>query len=184
MIGKREQSRPQCQQMAREVSAVHRRNVERWQRLQRLRVVPVVEVTLVPFQGCHRVECIRRALDELSGRNVAEVVRGQIREQRKPHVGRGRAMRNHGNRMLLIVIRWQPVIFRTDEGLEERPGLARNLLQKNDLVGRQPCFTAGERPADPPGDGGARQARGTKSAPPLPARPALMPPDRPPRQWR
>ena len=80
LIGKCEQTRPQCQQMSREVPAVHRRNVERCQRFQRLRVVSVVEVASVPFQGFHRAECIRRALDELSGRDVAEVVRGQIRE--------------------------------------------------------------------------------------------------------
>ena len=61
-------------------------------------------------------------------------------------------MRDHGDGMLLKIVRWQPVIVRADEGLEECPGLARNLLQKNDLLGRQPGFTALEWPADPPGD--------------------------------
>ena len=76
LIGEREQTRPQCQQMARKVSAVHRRHIGRQQRFQRLRVVPVVEVASVTFQPFHRVEGIRRAFDELSGRHVAEVVRG------------------------------------------------------------------------------------------------------------
>ena len=143
--------------MTREVPAVHRRNVGGVQRFQRLRVVPVVEVAAVPFHGLHRAQCTRRALDELSGRNVTEVVRGQIREQRQPHVGRRRAVRHHGTAILLIVIRRQPMIFRADEGLEERPGLARKLAQEEGLVGRQPGFTAGERPADPPGDGGRDQ---------------------------
>ena len=137
LIGKCEQTRPQCQQMARKVSAVHRRDVGRQQRFQRLRVVPVVEVASVPFQRFHRVERVRRALDELSGRNVAEVVRGQICEQRKSHIGRRRAMRDHGNGMLLIVIRRQPMIVRTDERLEERPGLSGKLPEKDGLVGRQ-----------------------------------------------
>ena len=86
--------------------------------------------------------------------NVAEVVRGQIREQRQSHVGRRGAMRDRGDRMLLIVVRRQPVVFRADEGFEERPGLARNLPEKKDLIGRQPRFAARERPADPPGDRG------------------------------
>ena len=137
LIREREQTRPQCQQMAREVPAVHRRDIGRQQRFQRLRVVPVVEVASVPFQRFHRVERIRRALDELSGRNIAEVVRGQIREQRQSHVGRRRAMRDHGNGMLLIVIRRQPMIFRTDEGLEERPGLSGKLPEKDSLAASQ-----------------------------------------------
>ena len=81
MIGKSEQTRPQCQQMACEVPAVHRRNVEGQQWFQRLRIIPVVEVALVSFQGFHGVECLRRTFDELSGRKVAEVIRGQIRQQ-------------------------------------------------------------------------------------------------------
>ena len=46
VVGQRQQARPQRQQVAGEVAAVHRRDVERRQRLQRLRVVPVVEVAL------------------------------------------------------------------------------------------------------------------------------------------
>ena len=122
--------------MACKVPAVHRRNVGRLQWFQRLRVVPVVEVAPVPLQGLHRVECIRRPVDELSDRNVAEVVSGQIRKERKPHVGRRRAMPDHGNGMLLIVIRGQPVIFRSDESLEERPGLSGKLPEKEGLVSR------------------------------------------------
>ncbi len=33
----------------------------------------------------------------------------------------GDAMRNNGSRMLLVVIRRQPMIIRADEGFEERP---------------------------------------------------------------
>src|SRR6185312_12037457 len=42
-----EQARAQGQQVAGEVAAVHRRDVQRRQRLQGLRVVPVVEVAAV-----------------------------------------------------------------------------------------------------------------------------------------
>ena len=46
------------------------------------------------------------------------------------------------------------MIFRADEGFEERPGFPGKLPQKEGLIRRQPCFAAGERPADPPGDSG------------------------------
>ena len=150
--GSGEQPLPQCQQMAGKVSAVHGRDVEGWQRLQGLRVIPVVEVASVTFQCFHRLECICRALDELSRRDVAEVVGGQICEKGQAHVGRRRAMRDDGSGMLLKIVRGQKVVFRADEGFEKRPGLAGKLPEKGGLVSRQPCFAAGKRPADPPGD--------------------------------
>ena len=115
---------------------------KREQRLQRLRVIPVVEVAPVPIQGFHCSQCILRALDELSGRKVAEVVRGQIRKQRKSHVGRRRAMRDHGSAILLIVIRRQPVVLRADECLKEGPGFSGKLSEKKELAGGQSCFSA------------------------------------------
>src|SRR5665647_2535098 len=42
-------------------------------------------------------------------------------------------MRNRCAAILLIVIRRQPMIFRADKGLEECPGLARKLAQKDGL---------------------------------------------------
>src|SRR3990170_6391354 len=139
--------------MSSKIPTVHRRNVGGEQWFQRLRVVPVVEVAPVPFQSFHCVECIRRAFDELSCRNVAKVVSGQICEQGKSHVSRRRAMCDPGNGMLLIVIRRQPMIFRACERFEERPGLSGNLTEKAGLFVRQLCYTASERPADPPDDG-------------------------------
>ena len=48
-------------------------------------------------------------------------------------------MCDHGNGMLLIVIRRQPMIFRADERLEECPRLSGKLPKKDGLVSRQPC---------------------------------------------
>ena len=59
---------------------------------------------------------------------------GQIRQQRKSHVRRRRAMRDNGGRVLLIVIRRQPIVLRADEGLEEGPGFSGKLLEKDGLV--------------------------------------------------
>ena len=42
------------QQMAREIAAVDGRDVERLEWLQRLRVVPVIEVAAVPLEAMHR----------------------------------------------------------------------------------------------------------------------------------
>ena len=71
LIGKCEQTRPQCQQIGREVPAVHRRDVRGWQRFQRQSIIPVVEVALVAFHGFHSAEGISRALNELPGRKCS-----------------------------------------------------------------------------------------------------------------
>ena len=125
-VGKREQPRAQGQQVAGEVAAVDRRDVERRQRLERSRVVPVVEVARGGAPGsasCRaRSRCARSAAPAVM---IAEVVRRQVRQQREAHVGRRGAVRDDRDRMLLVVVRRQPVVLRADEGLEERPGLAR-----------------------------------------------------------
>jgi hypothetical protein len=43
-------------------------------------------------------------------------------------------MRDDGDRLLLVVVGRQPVILRTDEGLEECPGLAGRGAQESDLI--------------------------------------------------
>ena len=72
-----------------------------------------------------------------------------------------------------IVVGRQPVVLGADERLEERPGLAGELPEK-DASGRavSRASRAGERPADPPGDGGRERTRGPGGARPPPAPPA------------
>src|SRR2546430_17063771 len=98
------------------------------------------------------MERLRRAFNELSSRNVTEVIRGQVGEQRESHIGRRSPMRDHGNGMFLIVVRRKPMILRTDELLEERPGLSGKLPEKDSLVSRQISFAPSDRLADPPRD--------------------------------
>ena len=135
VVGKRDEARPQGQQMTREVPAVHRRDIERRQRLQRsaCRTSCRNAPRAVPCAAIVRKR-IRRALEQLSGRDVAEVVGRQIRQQRKSHVRRRGAMRDGGDRMFLAVVRRQPVVVRTDERLEERPGPSRELPEEERLV--------------------------------------------------
>ena len=149
-VGDGEKSRPQGQQVPCQVAAVHGRDVGRQQRLERPGVVPVVEVAPVPLQRAHRGQRIGRALDQSAGRNVAEVVRRQIREQRKPHVGRRGAVCHPGGGLLLIIVGRQPMIFRADECLEERPRPACTFPQEDGLAGRQAGCAVSERPAHPP----------------------------------
>ena len=176
VVGKRRESGPQRHQVTGEIAAVHRRDIQRRQRLARLRVVPVVEMTLVSLEGRHRAHGVRRAQQELAGRDVAEIVGGEIRKQREPHVRRRRAVRDHRDRMLLLVVRRQPLVVGTDERLEERPGPARERSQKDDLLGSEARF-ARARAAGSPSTrcrGNEPQQRG--SARRSPARPNPMRP--------
>ena len=74
-VAKGRQSGSQSHQVAHEVPAVHRRDIERDERQSRLGVVPVIEVASMALQRFHCPECVRRAHDESSGRHVTEVVR-------------------------------------------------------------------------------------------------------------
>ncbi len=153
MIRQFEQSRPQCQQMPREVPAVNGRNVQRRQWFQGVCVVPVEKVTAVSFQSFHCAERVGRAIDESSGGNGPEVVRAQVRQQRKPHVGRRCAVGCHCDGVFLMVIRRKPMIFRADECLEKRPSFPGKLSQESNLVRRQARFATDARQTDPPCDG-------------------------------
>jgi hypothetical protein len=120
-IGQGQQPGAQRHEVPGQVAAVHGRNVARRQRLERARVVPVEEVPLVALHRAHRREGIGGALDQLARRDVAEVVRREVRQQRKSHVGGRRAMRDGRDRMLLPVVRGKPVVLGADEGVEEGP---------------------------------------------------------------
>ena len=111
----------------------------------------------VALECRHGRERVCRALDELAGLDVAEVVGRQIGQQSEPHVGRRSAVRDHRYRMFLEVVRRQPMIFGADEGFEKCPRPARQFLQEDNLLVAEFCFAAYQRPADPPRDGRRRQ---------------------------
>src|SRR3979411_263764 len=120
--------------MARKVPAVHGRDVARSQRRQGLGVVPVVEVAAMAFECLHRMQRVGGSFDELAARDVAEVTRRHIGEERQPHCGGRRAMSYDRDRVLLKVVWRQPMIVGTDKGFEESPGPACGLPQKKYLV--------------------------------------------------
>ncbi len=143
--------------MAGQIAAVHRRDVSRVQRAQGLRVVPVVKVAAMAFQAGHAGQAVGGAFEQLPGRDVAEIVRRQIGQQRQPHIGRRGAMRQRGGAVFLVIVRRQPVVIRADESLEISPGLARDAAKIVRLFGAQARHAARQRQAEPPGDGGGEQ---------------------------
>ena len=154
VVDKRREPRTQGQQMACEVPTVHGRNIARSERQSRLGVVPVVEVPAMPLQRFHSAQCIRRARDELSGREITEVMRRQVGKQRQSHVGRRSPVRDIERRMFLHIVGWQPMVVRADVGLEIRPGLPGQLAQEKGLVECQLGTPPRERTTHPPSNRG------------------------------
>ncbi|MNZ46191.1 hypothetical protein D3C78_638660 [compost metagenome] len=137
VVGQLQQAGAQGQQQPGQVAAVHRRHVARRQGLQRLGVVPVVEVVAVALQPVHAGERLLQAPQQPSGAQVAEVVGGQIRQQGHAHVGRRGAVGDDSGGLLLEIVRRQPVVLRADMAVEESPGPPRQDPQKAQLVGRR-----------------------------------------------
>ncbi len=94
------------------------------QRFQVLRVVPVVEMPLIAFQGSHGLEGVLGSFQQLSGRDVAEIIGAQIGQQGQADVGGRGAAGDYCHRVFLHIVERQPVIFGTDIGFEEQPHLA------------------------------------------------------------
>jgi hypothetical protein len=94
------------------------------------------------------------ALDERTRGQVPEVVRREVREERKPHVRGRAAVREPDGGMLLEIVRGQPMVFRADVGLEEGPGPAREVSKEERLVDGELGFATDDGTADPPRDGG------------------------------
>ena len=107
-----------------EVAAVDRRDVARVERRQRRRVVPVEEVTFMPLEAFERRQRAIETSNQRRGRHVAEIVRGQRRQQRHADVGRRGAPGQPRLVTFLIVVRRQPRVRFRDECLVVAPGLA------------------------------------------------------------
>src|SRR5262249_50845884 len=116
-------------------------------------VVPVVEVAAAALEGVQRVDGRGDAIERVENAQPAEVVSRERRQQIEADVGRRRAVRDHGLRVLLEVVRRYRVVLGTDEGLEEVPGPSRRPAQRAGIVVAQ-RLRAGVllRQADPPPD--------------------------------
>ncbi|MNS38645.1 hypothetical protein D3C72_709020 [compost metagenome] len=147
-----QQSGAQGQQMACQVAAVHRRDIQRVQGFERLRVVPVVEVAQVAFQLPHGGQRGLRAVKQPAGLQIAEIVGGQVGQQGQPQVGGRGAMRGGGRGQVLDVVGNQPVVLGAAMAIKEGPGLARQQAQELFLRGREPNLGGCRGSAHVPGD--------------------------------
>ncbi len=122
-------------QMAGEIAAVDGREVAGLQRLERARVVPVVEVSAVALEIRYRRQGRSEPVDRVERADEAEVSRGHRREQVDAHVGRRSPVGDDGPWVLLEVVRRQRVVLGGHEGLEEAPAPAHGRQEELPLVG-------------------------------------------------
>ena len=148
---------PQGEQRPGQIAAIDTRHVERAQRFERARVVPVVEMTPVAFELFHRGEGFVRAVEQLAAGEIAEIARRQVGQQGHADVGGRGAGGDHGRRDFLKIVGRQPVLFRVDQHFEVAPCLPGQAAQKRLLRVRQDRLVGDERPADPPADDGRNQ---------------------------
>src|SRR6185437_4247565 len=120
----------ECQQVTGEVAAVHSGNIEGQQRLEGPSVVPIEEVSAVPFEALHGLEGLLRAPQEPANRQISKVARCQVGQYRQSHVSGRSAGGHHRNGFFLEIIDGKPVFLFRDEGFKKTPGLARRLPQE------------------------------------------------------
>ena len=159
LAGPAAQARRQRHQRAREVAAVHRRDIGLRQNRQRAGVVPVEVVAAEPGHPLHRgkgrVDPLQRRLDP----DPAEVAGRHHRQQIQADIGRRGAFRELRRGCFLKVVGRQVVGVGADEVLEEAPGQAADAAQRGlVLVGqvqavlrfqRARCAEHDERRGDP-----------------------------------
>ena len=90
---------------ARQIAAIHRRDVARIERSEASRVVPVEEMSFEPLQSLHRGEASLEPLDELDPGNQAEVVGGERRQEAHTDVRGRRAVSQPGLGYFLEIVR-------------------------------------------------------------------------------
>ena len=88
LLDERHQPLRERDQRRGKVAAVDGRDVARVEWRQRRGVVPVEEVAFVPLEAAERRQRAVETIDQRRGRDVAEVVRRQRRQQRHADVGR------------------------------------------------------------------------------------------------
>ena len=127
----------QSDQVAGQVAAIHRGDVERLERRQGSGVVPVVEVALAAFHPEQRGQCGFQPFDGAVRADPGEVPRRDARQQIKADVGGRGALGDDRLGLQLEIVRWQRVGVRRHEGIEELPGAPGDTAQRLSLWRRQ-----------------------------------------------
>ncbi len=149
-----EQSGAQRQQVPGQISAVHRGDVPRGKGLERLHIVPVEKMAAVSFHFFQDAQGISGPPHQVPGREVAEVVGAEVRQEREPDIGGG----SHAGRarfgFFLVIVRGEPVAIGGDERFKKAPRFAADLPQVSRLPGGQAGAAFLQGPAHPPGEHG------------------------------
>ena len=150
----------QREQVPGQISAVHRRHVVRPQRLQRVRVVPVVKMPAETHELVHRFDRARGPLYQDFDGNILEIVSRQIGQKRQADVSRRSSTGDSPGRIFLKIVGRQIVIVRASKLLEELPSSAGNHVQENIIVFSKSRRLPADRRAQP---GRNRRRRKPKS---------------------
>ena len=133
-----------------EVAAVDGRDITRMQWRQGDGVVPIQEMPLVSLEALERQQRGVHPLDEILGRQIPEIVRGERRQQAHADVGRRRAASDFRRvAVLLVVVRRKPGIGFRDEGLEIAPGAAGRSAQDDSFTVAERADARADRHAEP-----------------------------------
>ena len=130
------QRRRQRDQMPGKVAAIHRRDIKRAHRRQRVGLVPVVEMALILLHLLKRIDSGLNAVQRFTEADPAEIARGDDGQEIDADIGRRRALRDNRRRIFLEVVRRQMVVFLVCELGEITPGPACIAAQVR-LVGRK-----------------------------------------------
>ncbi len=117
------------QQIAGEIAAIDGGDVARVERLQCRRVVPVEEMAAIARQPQQAGDSRIQPLDGFVGADPAEIARRDNAAEIEPDIGGRGAVRDERLRIFLIIVRWEHVVFRRDEPLEEQPCAPRRQPQ-------------------------------------------------------
>ena len=126
----------QRDEMSGEIAGVHRRDVRRIEDAQVGEIVPVHQVPAHLRHLLHRIERVLEPFEHHVGRDEAEVVRRDGREELEADVGGRRPRRDHRLRRLLEVVRHEPVRGRPGERLHVVPVQLRARPQRGFALGR------------------------------------------------
>ena len=143
---------PERDEEADQVARVHGRDVERGERCEGQRVVPVEEVTAEPLEPRHGLERLLEPLGAAPGRDVPEVEGREGGEEGEADVGRRGPVRDPLDRVLLVVVRRQPVLRGTHEDLEVPPRPPGDRAEEPDLARGQDRDRFDQRATQVPGD--------------------------------
>ena len=169
------QARAQHGERAPQVAAVDTRHVTRLGRLQGAGIVPIVKVPPVSFQAQHGLQHMAGAIQQGRGRQIAQIVGRQARQQCQPDIRRAGAGSHGRRRIALHMVGRQPVVGLPREAIEVVPGLPGPTAELPLLGARHRDRLARIGQGNPPGDQRSRPA--TPAAPGRrPAAPAAGPP--------